>query len=419
MKRRKVLHVVGARPNFMKIAPVMAALATAAPAEPGAAETSGAADGSRVAVDQVLVHTGQHCDERLSHVFFDELGLDEPDHFLGVGSGTHAELTANVLVAIEKVLEEERPDLVVVPGDINSTLAAALAAIKLGYPVAHIEAGLRSFDRGMPEEVNRILVDHISELLFTTCRDANANLAAEGIPEDKVRFVGNPMIDTLDRMRPVAAEQGDALLQELGVAGQPFVLATVHRAANVDEPGQLARVMRALETISRQAPVVFPVHKRTRARLEAAGLAPAAHTDDPLVHTGNVSAAVAEGGLRLVEPFGYIDFLALMDVAALVVTDSGGVQEETTVLGTPCLTVRESTERPVTVEHGTNRLVDPRDEEAIVGAALAALAAGDGTPTTGDGAAGGVKALARRPQLWDGRAGERIAAEIVAFLAAR
>ena len=353
----RILHVVGARPNFMKIAPLVREMASR-PDE----------------FDQVLVHTGQHYDEAMSKTFFDELDLPVPDVNLEVGSGTHAAQTAQVLMRFEPVVAEYRPDWVVVPGDVNSTIACALAATKLGVKVAHLEAGLRSFDRTMPEEINRLLTDQIADLLLTPSRDGDENLLREGVQPDKIRFVGNVMIDTLVRLKPKADSRWSELRRRFGLDGR-FVLATLHRPSNVDDPASLLEVMAALSEIGTLAPVLFPVHPRTRQRLRSASLD-------------------AGTGVRLIEPLGYLDFLALESRAALVLTDSGGVQEETTYLGVPCLTARPNTERPVTISRGTNRLV-ATERQALVAAAREALAVE-------------APALRDRPELWDGRAAGRI-----------
>src|SRR5436309_7661605 len=320
--RVKILHVVGARPNFMKVAPILAQLRR------------------REGVKQVLVHTGQHYDARMSDVFFQDLGMPQPDVHLGVGSGSHAQQTARVMMEVEPVLARERPDVVVVAGDVNSTVAVALVAAKMGVAIAHVEAGLRSRDWTMPEEINRVLTDRLSDLLFTPSRDGAENLRQEGIDPARVHFVGNVMIDSLHAALPRARES--RIHQRLGVRKGEYALATLHRPSNVDEPAALERLLAALAEVSGRLPVVFPIHPRTRARLAA----------DPSLR------AKAEGarGLRLVEPIGYLDFLALTANARLVMTDSGGIQEETTALGVPCLTVRHNTERPVTVEVGTTTL---------------------------------------------------------------
>ena len=363
-----LLLVVGTRPNFMKIASVMAAVDR----WNGSAAARGAAP-----IRQILVHTGQHYDEAMSKVFFDDLGLPQPDYYLGVGSGTHAEQTARVMLALEPVIVSAGPDLVIVVGDVNSTMAATIVASKLGIPVGHVEAGLRSGDRAMPEELNRLVTDRLADLLFTTSRDAGANLAAEGTEPGSVFFVGNTMIDTLDAQLPKARER--RILGALGVEPYGYAVATLHRPSNVDGQDDLARLTRVLGRVAETLPVIFPVHARTRASLR---------------HSGILAAQSGGSRLILVEPLGYLDFLALIAQARLVLTDSGGIQEETTVLGVPCLTLRTSTERPVTIWEGTNRLVDPYDEDAIMTAVAEALARPLGE--------------ARRPELWDGRAGDRI-----------
>lgn len=312
----KVLHVVGTRPNFMKIAPLMAALSH----EPE--------------VEQRLVHTGQHYDRGMSGVFFEEMELPHPDHFLEVGSGTHGAQTAKVIVGVERVVTAERPDVVVVPGDVNSSMGAAVAAVKLDVPVAHLEAGLRSYDRRMPEEHNRVIVDHLGELLLTPSRDADENLIAEGIPTERISFVGNVMIDSLRRYEARARDL-DIARSELGL--DDHLLVTLHRPSLVDQPVRLLEVMETLERVAEQRPVIFPVHPRTRSALEGQGW---------------------QGRrVRLLEPQSYIRFLSLLAGASAVLTDSGGIQEETTVLGIPCFTLRTTTERPITVSEGTNCLL--------------------------------------------------------------
>ena len=348
----RLLHVVGTRPNLVKMAPVIAAVRERFPDWPS-----------------TIVHTGQHYDREMSEIFFDELGLPEPDHALGIGSGSHAEQTARVLDRLEPVLVAERPDLVIVPGDVNSTLAAALAAAKLEIAVAHVESGLRSFDRSMPEELNRVLVDHLAELLFLHSDDAVANLEREGIDSGRMKFVGNTMIDTLvaleDRFRSRAAAAA------LGLEPGGYLLVTLHRPALVDGP-LLGEAMAALGVVARELPVAFPVHPRTRKMLSA-GEAP---------------------GIRLLDPIGYLDFLSLEAEAAAVLTDSGGIQEETTFLGVPCFTLRANTERPVTVREGTNTVLglDPK-RIADIPEALA----------------GGRRDPPHPPPKWDGHAAERIA----------
>lgn len=357
-----VLHITGARPNFPKAAPVMAALAARG-------------------VEQQLLHTGQHYDDNMSAIFFRELELPAPDVNLGVGSGGHAEQTAAMMIALEQVVLEREPALLVVYGDVNSTLAATLVAAKLGVPVAHVEAGLRSFDMTMPEEVNRIVVDRLCDLLLVTSPDAIGHLAREGVDADRIHFVGNPMIDTLLRQLPNLRPRKVA--DELGLPAS-YGVVTLHRPGNVDDPAALAPVVTALRKAAGELDLVLPVHPRGRRRLEESGL-----FDEPRVHP--------------TDPLGYRDFLGLVRGSELVITDSGGIQEETTVLGVPCLTMRPNTERPVTITHGTNRLVTPGDLVDAV-AQVRARPAGEEWPV---------------PPLWDGRAGERIADAVVAFLARR
>ncbi len=354
----QIVHVVGARPNFMKAAPVIAALANCS------------------GVTQTLVHTGQHYDSRMSEVFFQELGLPAPDFNLEVGSGSHAVQTAETMIRLEQLLLERRPGMVVVYGDVNSTVAAALVCAKLLIPVAHVEAGLRSFDRTMPEEINRLLTDQISDLLFTPSEDGNQNLGHEGIPSGKIHLVGNVMIDTLVRLAPLASERwGNENLHPW--RDRPYALVTLHRPSNVDTPETLADITHTLSRISRNVSVLFPVHPRTRERLQA------------------IDGWRNAPDLHLVDPLGYLDFLALQQRAKVVVTDSGGIQEETTFLGVPCLTVRENTERPVTVSTGTN---------ILVGQNMDRLLAETEKILKGERKAGGI------PPLWDGKASERIAA---------
>ena len=352
-----ILHVVGARPNFMKIAPVLEACAR------------------RPRLASTLVHTGQHYDEKMSKLFFEELGIPRPDVDLEVGSGSQAAQTALILQRIEPLLLDRRPDLVLVVGDVNSTVACGLAAVKLGIPVAHVEAGLRSFDRTMPEEINRIVTDAISELLFVTEQSGVDNLAREGVPEAKVHLVGNVMIDTLVKHRASAAKSD--VLSRLALPARGFAVLTLHRPANVDDPETFARLLEPIVELSREVPVVFPVHPRTRAALDALSGRWAGRMD-----------------VRAIEPLGYLDFLKLMSDARLVLTDSGGIQEETTILGVPCVTLRDNTERPITLTHGTNVLAGTRPEG--IRAAIARASAARAAP-------------ASPPPLWDGRAAERIA----------
>ncbi|MBW3616055.1 MAG: UDP-N-acetylglucosamine 2-epimerase (non-hydrolyzing) [Actinobacteria bacterium] len=346
----RVICVAGARPNFMKIKPVLDAL-----------DDAGA--------DTVLVHTGQHYDVAMSDVFFDELGLRPPDRSLGVGSGSHAQQAAGVMTAFEPLLTELDPDLVVVVGDINSTMACALVAAKHGALVAHVEAGLRSRDWAMPEEINRVVTDRVSDYLLAPSPDAVENLRMEGYRADQIHLVGNVMIDTL--LANLDRARSRTVLKEMELSTGGYGLVTLHRPSNVDDPVVLERLVAALGVVAQECPLVFPAHPRTRQRLT--GLLPA--------------------GITVVDPVGYLDFIALEADARLVLTDSGGVQEETTVLGVPCLTVRDNTERPITIEQGTNQLVGC-DPERIIATARAVLR--DGVEP-------------RRPALWDGQAGQRIA----------
>ncbi len=352
-----ILHVIGARPNIMKADPVFRALA-------------------KHGVIQTIVHTGQHYDFNMSDVFFQELGLPQPDINLQVGSGTHAQQTAEIMCRLEPVVTERRPDWVLVYGDVNSTVAAALVCSKLLAPIAHVEAGLRSFDRTMPEEINRLLTDQVADLLFTPSEDANRNLAREGVASERVHFVGNVMIDTLIRLLPAAQRQiPDGLPRS-------FALVTLHRPSNVDDLDWLSRMLRTLSEFARDLPVFFPTHPRTRQRLSESGL------------NGTTFA-----GVSLLEPMPYLRFLGLQSRAAVVITDSGGIQEETTFLGRPCLTVRENTERPVTVELGTNTLVG-RDLKRLKLELRRVL--------EGNSKKGSI------PPLWDGAASNRLARILVA-----
>jgi UDP-N-acetylglucosamine 2-epimerase (non-hydrolysing) len=355
----RIVYVVGTRPNFVKTAPVIAALRARIP------------DGRHA-----IVHTGQHYDRLMSEVFLEELGVPAPDHMLEVGSGSHAQQTARVMERLEPVLTEERPDLVIVPGDVNSTVAAALTAAKLQIPVAHIEAGLRSFDRTMPEELNRIVTDQLADQLFIHSPEASDNLYAEGVPADRIHLVGNTMIDTLVALEGRFRAAGAA--GKLGVQPGGFALVTLHRPALVDGP-LLAATVERLAALARELPVVFPVHPRTRAMME--------------------TIASEHPGLLLCEPLGYLDFLSLLADARAVLTDSGGIQEETTYLGIPCFTLRANTERPITLTTGTNTLLG-LDPAAIaqIPLALAQLPAKPPQP----------------PPLWDGHAAERIAAVVAA-----
>lgn len=357
----RVVCVAGARPNYMKIKPVMDAL-------------------ERRGAEVVLVHTGQHYDPAMNDVFFADLGIRPPDRFLGVGSGSHAEQTGRVMTAFEPLLDEVAPDVVVVVGDINSTLACALVTAKAGPLLAHVEAGLRSRDWSMPEEVNRVATDRVSDYLLAPSPDAVANLRAEGYREDQIHLVGNVMIDTL--LANLDRARASAVLTRYGLTRGGYGLVTLHRPANVDDPEVLTGLLKALGEIAGRCPLVLPVHPRAAGRLTEIGV---------------------PGGVRLVPPAGYLDFLALQEAARIVLTDSGGVQEETTALGVPCVTLRDNTERPVTVEEGTNTLAG-RDPARVVTTVHRVL---DDPPAP------------RRPALWDGRASDRIAEVLLAGGTAR
>ena len=354
----RVINVVGARPNFMKIAPLMREYGVCAQIEP------------------LLVHTGQHYDEKMSDLFFRELGIPEPDINLEVGSSSHAVQTAEIMKTFEPVVLEYKPDAVLVVGDVNSTIGCGLVAVKLGVKLVHIEAGLRSGDRTMPEEINRILTDSISDLLFCTEHSGVDNLVHEGIPEEKIFFVGNVMIDTL--LRNKAKAEGSDILNQLDLDGNDFAVLTLHRPCNVDDTAVFSRILGALEVIQNDMPVIFPVHPRTRRNLYSTSLG--ARADVML-------------GLRLLDPIGYLDFLKLMSSAKIVLTDSGGIQEETTVLGIPCLTLRDNTERPITVEVGSNCVVGTETCRII-----------EAYKQVMDG----NRSEIQRPPLWDGHAAKRI-----------
>jgi UDP-N-acetylglucosamine 2-epimerase (non-hydrolysing) len=364
--RARILSIAGARPNFMKVAPLLAEFRR------------------RGSFQSLLVHTGQHYSDSMSRQFFDDLAIPKPDVDLGVGSGSHAQQTALLLQRIEPVLVEWKPDLMIVVGDVNSTVACALAAVKMGIPVGHVEAGLRSFDRSMPEEINRVLTDTISEMLFVSEPSGVENLEREGVDPSRIHFVGNVMIDTLLAHRSRAAASD--ILARLGLVGRAYGVVTLHRPANVDEPAAFAAMMDPLLELSRTLPLVFPVHPRTRPRLEEAG------------------QRTVGSKLIAVEPLGYLDFLCLMQSARIVLTDSGGIQEETTVLGVPCVTLRENTERPITISHGTNRLAGTTSRgirEAIV------VTLGSAPPSHD------------APPLWDGSAAGRIVDVIETWAARR
>ena len=356
----KVINVVGARPNFMKVAPIVAAMKRRSSE-----------------FQSFMVHTGQHYDPRMSDAFFSDLDMPEPDIYLGVGSGSHAVQTATVMQAFEPILLKEKPDWVLVVGDVNSTLACALVCAKLGIKVAHVEAGLRSRDRTMPEEINRLLTDQISDLLLTPSRDGDANLLAEGVPEERIRFVGNVMIDSL--LGNLERARKSSTLADLNLSGKDYALLTLHRPSNVDQKDGFEGILNSLTEIAQYLPIVFPAHPRTRKMIDELGL----------------REKVEKADLRIIEPVGYLGFVQLLDRARLVLTDSGGIQEETTVLGVPCITLRENTERPITVEVGTN-VIAGTNPARIVEAARQALE----SPAD--------KSSIRIPELWDGHTAERI-----------
>ncbi len=361
----KILSVVGARPNFMKIAPIVRAIR------------------AHKGIQHILVHTGQHYDHAMSGSFFKDLGIPKPNINLGIGSGSHAKQTAEIMMAFEHVLMKVKPDVVLVVGDVNSTMACSLVATKLRIAVVHVEAGLRSYDRNMPEEINRLVTDSIADLLFTTSEDADKNLIKEGLPKDRIYFVGNVMIDTL--MNNLVAAQRLNILSKFALKKKAFALVTLHRPSNVDSKESLSKIMNAFKVIQNKIPIVFPVHPRTKKNLEK-------------FLSKNELMKMKQ--MVFIEPLGYLDFLALMNEAKFVITDSGGIQEETTVLGIPCLTVRENTERPITITEGTNTLVGLNTDK-IIKESLKIL--------KGQGKKG------RRPKFWDGKASTRIIKTLVAL----
>ncbi len=357
----KILNVVGARPNFMKMAPIIEKMKK----HPG--------------INSILVHTGQHYDENMSKQFFDELNLPKPDIYLGVGSASHAQQTARIMVEFEKILLKEKPDLTLVVGDVNSTIACALVSVKLEVPVAHVEAGLRSFDRGMPEEINRILTDAISDYLFITEESARVNLIKEGVSAQKIFFVGNVMIDTLLKHKKQANDS--QILKRLNVEANDFALLTLHRPSNVDNRKALENILEAMFEIQKHIKIICPLHPRTKKRIDELALL-------------DRFELLKRGNCCFIEPQGYLDFLKLMSEARVVLTDSGGIQEETTVLGVPCITLRENTERPVTVSEGTNVIVGT-SKAKITAAVLAAVNKNN-------------LSMKKAPEKWDGRAAQRI-----------
>jgi UDP-N-acetylglucosamine 2-epimerase (non-hydrolysing) len=389
----KLINVVAARPNFMKIAPVIRAI------KKHNNRVHSSLDTHHSKLYAVLVHTGQHYDYEMSKVFFEDLEIPVPDIYLGVGSGTHAEQTGNVMIEFEKVLFKEEPDLVIVVGDVNSTLACALSSVKLHIPVAHVEAGLRSFDRTMPEEINRLLTDAIADFLFTPSPDADENLKREGIPEDKIFLVGDVMVDSL--LFNLDKAKKSNILRKLGLQKElstdrcqlptDYALLTLHRPSNVDERESLHNILEALKRISTEIPIIFPIHPRTRKQIEHFGL------QDYFTNFENRMSTIGYG-LYYIDPLGYLDFLKLMIHSKFIMTDSGGIQEETTVLGIPCLTLRDTTERPITIKQGTNILVH-NNSERIIKEACKIL---DGKLKKGN-----------CPEIWDGRSAERIVEIIV------
>lgn len=374
-ERFKVFNVVGARPNMMKIAPIAAEMHRHADLQP------------------VLVHTGQHYDFRMSQVFLEQLNMGDPDYNLQVGSGTHHAQTAQIMLSFGEIVQKDRPDMIVVAGDVNSTIACALVGAKELIPVAHIESGLRSFDRSMPEEINRLMTDAVADLLFTTEESANENLKREGIPAEKIFFTGNVMIDSL--VGALENARRSPILGQLGLHPRQYAVLTLHRPSNVDAPDKFNATLRAIAQFAREIPVVFPVHPRSAARAQQFQING--------MNTWDGKSHIAGRGVWTMPPVSYLDFLALVDSSKMVITDSGGIQEETTYLGVPCLTFRENTERPVTVTSGSNRLVGT-DPEALVTEARKVLR-------------DDVKSHRPPPPLWDGHAAQRIVAVIRDFLA--
>ena len=377
----RIMNIVGARPNMMKVAPLIAEMSR------------------HVDLQPVLVHTGQHYDYSMSRVFFEQLNMPEPDYNLEVGSGTHHAQTAEILKRFGDLVDEDRPDMVVVVGDVNSTIACALVAAKESIPVVHVEAGLRSFDRSMPEEINRVLTDAISDLLFTTEESGNQNLAKEGVNQAKVHFVGNLMIDSL--VGALDAARRSPLRGKLGLCKQGYAVLTLHRPSNVDDVSLLTRTLYAVREVSENLPVIFPVHPRTHHKILASGFSK--------INSWDGETAVGGRGIWTMPPASYLDFLGLVDGAAMVITDSGGIQEETTYLGVPCLTYRDNTERPVSVTMGTNRLIgaDPSNIVRYASEVLRSMLPRNGI------------AAHRIPPLWDGNAAPRIVSVLRRYLESR
>ncbi len=370
----KVINIVGARPNFMKIAPIVE-------------EMNKYPD----KISQILLHTGQHYDNTMSQLFFQDLGITQPDVYLGVGSRSHAEQTARIMVKFEKVCIREMPDLILVVGDVNSTLACSIIAAKLCIAIAHVEAGLRSFDRTMPEEINRLVTDALSEYLFTSCEDANENLMREGIPKEKIYFVGNVMIDTLLKYREESNRS--RIFEKLGLnknsRAKPYALLTLHRPSNVDDRKVFRNILEVLRVISREIPIIFPAHPRTKKQIKLFGY----EKYFSFMDLNSMNSIGLKNSINLLDPLSYLEFLNLISNAKIVLTDSGGIQEETTVLGIPCLTLRENTERPVTVRQGTNIIVGT-NKERIITETFKIL--------------NGQYKIGSVPPLWDGKAAQRI-----------
>lgn len=403
LHRVKIITVVGARPNFMKAAPILASIQ-----KHNHRLANGSSERFAIAIESVLVHTGQHYDEAMSDRFFADLNIPKPDIHLGVGSGSHAGQTAEIMKKFEEVLLRERPALLIVVGDVNSTIACAVVAAKISYDsagtrplIAHVESGLRSFDRGMPEEINRIMTDHLADLLFVTEESGLKNLRLEGIAEEKVHFVGNTMIDSLLAFRHQAGMS--PILDQLGLrhgngkigprnGAARYALLTLHRPSNVDQREGFLNILEGLDDLAASCPVIFPVHPRTKKRISEFGLDGFFSSEGESVSDEEASAGSAKSRIKLVDPLGYLDFLCLMDHAAVVVTDSGGIQEETTSLGVPCVTVRENTERPITVNVGTNILAGTSADGIREATRKQLQSKKDG----------------RVPEAWDGKSAERI-----------
>ena len=373
----RIMNVVGARPNLVKMAPLMRAMRQIPDLDP------------------VLVHTGQHYDYLMSQVFFEQLGMPAPDYDLEIGSGSQHEQTAGIIQRFGELVQQDRPQMVVVVGDVNSTVACSLVAAKERIPLAHVEAGLRSGDRSMPEEINRLLTDAVSDLLFTTEESGNQNLHREGVPAEKVFFVGNIMIDSL--VHSIDAARKSALVGKLGLPRRGYGVLTLHRPANVDDADKLCAVLAAVVEIARELPVLFPAHPRTQARIASAGIEGMRSWDG--------AQAIQENGVWMMGPAPYLDFLGIVDGAALVITDSGGIQEESTFMGVPCLTFRDNTERPATIKYGTNRLVGTDPAALILHAREVLRAAGSSQ-----------NSIPRVPPLWDGHAAERIVGILYGYL---